>query len=282
MTYESITEHNATFYHDRPAGHQYRYIAIHWWGDPAENPTFDGTVQYLVYGGARNTASVHYVAEAGKVACLLDPDTQLSWGQGDGAYGEGNNYAISIECNPRAWDSDYQTVAELIAELRAVYGPLVLRPHRSFTSTACPGVWDLARLDRLANGEPAAPANPAPPAPAPTPAPAPVEAADPNRLHWVVEPGDTLGKIADYYGGPKVGAPSAERIAEFNGIPDPNVIRVGQVIYIPGPLEWTVDPGDTLTKIANYYGMTAEVVAANNGIDVNATIYPGQTLRIID
>jgi N-acetylmuramoyl-L-alanine amidase len=281
MAYDSITEHTAAFSHPRPAGHRYAGIAIHWWGDPAQRPTFDGTIQYLVYGGARNSASVHYVAEAGRVACLLDPDTHLSWGQGDGAGGYGNNFFISIECNPRASDGDYATVAELIAELRAVYGPLVLKPHRDFTATACPGVWDLGRLDRLARGV----ASPAPaPAPvAPAPAPAPVNTtADPNRLHWTVEPGDTLGKIADYYGGPAVGAPSAADIARFNGIPDPNRISVGQVIYIPGPLAWTVDPGDTLTKIANYYGMTPEVIAANNGISVNATIHPGQVLRIID
>jgi N-acetylmuramoyl-L-alanine amidase len=273
MSYESITEHNATFYHARPAGHQYRYIAIHWWGDPAQRPTFDGTVNYLVYGGARNSASVHYVAEAGKVACLLDPDTQLSWGQGDGAGGVGNNYAISIELNPRAWDSDYQTAAELIAELRAVYGPLPLMPHRAFTATQCPGVWDLARLDALARGTGTTP----PPPPAPTPPPAPAPGADMSRIHWVVEPGDTLGEIANYYGGPSV-----QQIAAHNGISDPNRIAVGQVIYIPGPLAWIVDPGDTLTKIAGYYGMTAETVAANNGIPVNATIYPGQVLRIID
>lgn len=150
MSYDLITEHSATFHHLRWAGHRYRGIAIHWWGDPAQRPTFEGTIQYLVYGGARNTASVHYVAEAGRVACLLDPDTQLSWGQGDGAYGEGNNYYLSIECNPRASDGDYLTVAELVRDLRAHYGDLPLRPHNFFTATQCPGVWDLARLDRLA------------------------------------------------------------------------------------------------------------------------------------
>lgn len=277
MAYEFVTQHNATFYHDRPAGHQYAGIAIHWWGDPADRPTFDGTINYLVYGGAKNSASVHYVAEAGKVACLLDPDTQLSWGQGDGAGGYGNNFFISIECNPRASNEDYQTVAELIAELRATYGPLPLKPHRAFTSTQCPGVWDLARLDRIANGiTPGQDPLPEPPAPAPAPAPTPAPGADMSRIHWVVEPGDTLGEIANYYGGPSV-----QQIAAHNGIPDPNRISVGQVIYIPGPLAWIVDPGDTLTKIAAYYGMAAETVAANNGIPVNAVIYPGQVLQII-
>jgi N-acetylmuramoyl-L-alanine amidase len=91
-----------------------------------------------------------------------------------------------------------------------------------------------------------------------------------------VEPGDTLGKIADYYGGPSVA-----EIAAHNGIRDPNRISVGQRIFIPGPLVWIVDPGDTLSSIGAYYGISAEVVAANNGISVNSIIRPGQRLRII-
>src|SRR5699024_11334888 len=39
-----------------------------------------------------------------------------------------------------------------IAELRAVYGSLPLSPHKRWTSTQCPGNWDLGRLDRLARG----------------------------------------------------------------------------------------------------------------------------------
>jgi hypothetical protein len=162
MSYQFITEHSATFYHPRPPGHRYRGVCVHHWGDPAQRPTFESTINYLVYGGASRTASVHYVAEAGRVACLLDPDTQLSWGQGDGAYGEGNNYYLSLELNPRASDGDYQTASELIRELRAAFGNLPLRPHNYFTATQCPGVWDLARLDRLARESPA-------PAPVATP-----------------------------------------------------------------------------------------------------------------
>lgn len=279
MPYKSITEHTATFSHPRPAGHRYAGIAIHWWGDPAQKPTFDGTVQYLVYGGARNSASVHYVVEAGKVACLLDPDTHLSWGQGDGGAGYGNNFFISIELNPRAWDGDYETAAELIAELRAVYGPLVLKPHRDFTATQCPGVYDLGRLDRrareLAAGRRAPAAAPAPAPVKPKPAPVAPAGRDMSRLHWVVEPGDTLGKISAYYG------PSVAAIARHNGITDPNRLSVGQAVYIPGPVFWTVEPGDTLGKIGRYYGITPEVIAANNGLNVNAPIYPGQVLRII-
>lgn len=278
MTYQSITNHNATFFHPRPAGHRYGAICIHWWGDPAQHPTFDGTIRYLVYGGARHTASVHYVVEAGKVACLLDPDTQLSWGQGDGAAGWGNNYAISIECNPRASAGDYATVAELVRELRAAYGKnLPLRPHNAFTSTQCPGVWDLARIDRLAAAGGVVPAsNVSKPPPAPKPAPKPAAKPNPNSIYWLVQRGDTLGKIADYYGGP-----TPQAIAQHNGIRDMNKLVVGQKVFIPGPLVWVVERGDTLAKIAAYYGLSASVVAANNGIRDPSRISVGQVIKII-
>lgn len=276
MPYQSITQHNATFYHRRPPGHKYAGICIHWWGDPSQRPTFEGTIQYLVYGGARNSASVHYVAEAGRVACLLDPDTQLSWGQGDGAAGYGNHYMISIECNPRASAADYQTVAELVRDLRKVYGPLPLRPHNAFTATQCPGVWDLKRIDALARTVPA-PAKPGkrPEKPA---KPAPAKAKPPNRnlLRWHVEKGDNLTKIAKYFGGP-----TAAQIAAHNRLDPKKPLKVGQTVYIPGPLVWIVEEGDTLTKIAAYYGMTPAVVAGKNGISVNTPIYPGQRLVIL-
>lgn len=286
MAYQFITQHTATFFHDRPPGHSYAGICIHWWGDPAQHPTFDGTINYLVYGGARNSASVHYVAEAGKVACLLDPDTQLCWGQGDGAAGYGNNYFLAIECNPRASDGDYQTVAELVRELRSVYGrngSLPLMPHRFFTSTDCPGVWDLARIDRIARGLPA-PASPAPVKPASStpvttvkkkPVTTPSGYVRPTGLSWVTEKGDSLAKIAAWYG---ITVPA---LANYNKIIATASLRIGLRLHIPGPLWWVVDPGDTLGAIAKHYGLTADVIAARNGMNVNAVIYPGQRLRIL-
>lgn len=61
---------------------------------------------------------------------------------------------------------------------------------------------------------------PLPTLPPPTPAPGPL-------LH-TVQPGETLASIAALYG-----VPLADLIA-VNKIPDPNLIRVGQVLVIPG------------------------------------------------
>lgn len=243
-------------------------ITIHHWGSFGQ--THDGVVDFFVNRN-RNT-SAHFVVSDGRIHCLVSP-ADAAWAAGN-AYG--NATSIHIECHPEATDGDYATVAWLVARLREWYGNLPLRPHNSWTPTSCPGIWDLSRIDALAAGSsvPEAPAAPAPEPQQPVAAP-PAAAGDPKRLHWVVEPGDTLAGIADYYGVPeRVG-----EIAAYNGITDPDTIWPNQCIYIPGRLVWTVDPGDTLGGIAAHYGLTAETVAANNGIAPDL-IYPGQVIVI--
>ena len=127
MAYQDITQYNAVcFTRGRPYG--IASITIHWWGDPGTHPTFEGVVDTFVTGARRTSA--HYVAEAGRVACLVDPDDR-AWACGDGigCRSGGNDCSISIECNPRESDGDYGTVAELLRDLRAVYGDLTLYPH---------------------------------------------------------------------------------------------------------------------------------------------------------
>ena len=148
MTYEYITQYDSPNYTEgRPYG--IACIVIHWWGDPATRPTFDGVIGTLCNPSRR--ASANYVAEAGRVACLVDPDDR-SWASGDGigVNSMGNDRGISIECNLRQSDGDYETIGELIRNIRAVYGDLPLRRHRDFAATVCPGNYDLARLDRIA------------------------------------------------------------------------------------------------------------------------------------
>lgn len=165
-TYEYITKYDAACYTPgRPYG--ITAITIHWWDDPAvRRPNFD-TVINLFVSGARKT-SAHYVAEAGRVACLVAPGDR-AWACGDGINvgSGGNDKSISIECNWRQSDGDYDTIAQLVADLRKTYGDLPLKPHRTWTSTECPGTYDLARIDRLARQKAgqkvptAAPAKPA-------------------------------------------------------------------------------------------------------------------------
>ena len=119
-------------------------ITIHHWGSRGQK--FDNVVNWLCQ--KRAGTSAHYVVEAGKVACIVDPDRR-AWHAGNS---RGNHESIWIECRPEATEGDYATVAALVADLRAVYGNIPLKRHRDWTSTACPGVWDIGKIDRLARG----------------------------------------------------------------------------------------------------------------------------------
>lgn len=237
-------------------------ITIHHWGSNGQD--FDNVRNWLC---TNNTpTSAHYIAQAGLVACIVDP-ANAAWHAGNP---RGNATTIGIECRPEATDADYETVAELIRELRAAYGDLPLYPHKYWTSTACPGNWDLARLDALARGTVTQPPAIVPPTPdVVTPQPSSED------IQWLVESGETLSQVAAYYNGP-----SAEEIAVAKGIADPNAIQVGQVLTIPGPLQWVVDPGDTLSSIAAYYHVSPDYIAQRNGIKNLNYIPAGQVLTI--
>jgi len=122
-------------------------IVIHHWGLTGQ--THDGVNNFFVNGPGQTSA--HYVVSAGRINCLVSPE-DAAW------HCPGKNAThIGIECRPEATDGDYATVAELIRTLRAQYGPLPLSRHRDWYSTACPGVWDLDRLEALAQGSTIAP-----------------------------------------------------------------------------------------------------------------------------
>ena len=122
-------------------------ITCHWWGTPTgQNP--EGIVSWLC--DKRAGTSAHYVVSESTVWCIVDPDRR-AWHAGNS---KANHTQIGIELDPnmsrRA--ATEKTAAALIADLRAVYGDLPLSPHKRWTSTECPGNWDLGRLDRLARG----------------------------------------------------------------------------------------------------------------------------------
>lgn len=117
-------------------------IVIHHWGVTGQ--THDGVVNFFVNGPG--TTSAHFVVSAGRIHCLVSP-LDAAWHSGNAV---GNATTIGIECRPEATDEDYATVAELVAFLRSEYGDLPLTPHRQWQSTACPGVWNLDRINKLA------------------------------------------------------------------------------------------------------------------------------------
>lgn len=141
MTYQYLTQFTTPYNPSTSA--RKTSITIHHWGRYGQ--TFMGVVNFLCSVRPKPT-SAHYVVEAGRVACIGDPD-RATYHCGVTA---GNNGSIGIECRPEATDGDYLTVAELIYDLRKVYGDLPLKRHSDWKATACPGDWDLGHLDRLA------------------------------------------------------------------------------------------------------------------------------------
>ena len=123
----------------------------------------------------------------------------------------------------------------------------------------------------------------------PPPPPAPVNLGAGNA-GYVVKSGDTLGAIAARYG------TTYQAIAAANGISNPNMIYVGQVLNIAGAAgaapapapapapsssgRYTVQPGDTLGAIAARFGTSYQAIAAASGITNPNRIYPGQVLTI--
>ena len=96
---------------------------------------------------------------------------------------------------------------------------------------------------------------------------------------YTVKKGDTLSQIAAKYG------TTYQAIAAYNGIKNPNAIRVGQKIKIPastaqGVTVYTVKKGDTLSQIAAKYGTTYQAIAAYNGIKNPNAIRVGQKIKI--
>lgn len=105
-----------------------------------------------------------------------------------------------------------------------------------------------------------------------------------NKAVYTVMHDDTLSQIAE-----KVGCSMAD-LVKWNGIADPDVIYVGQVLTLKehdivekkeDPIAiYTVKSGDTLGEIAKRYGRTADELAKINGIQNKDLIYPGQKIKI--
>lgn len=91
---------------------------------------------------------------------------------------------------------------------------------------------------------------------------------------YVVKPGDTLSEIAREFD------TSVAAIAGANGITNPDRIRVGQELVIPGSSAYIVQPGDTLEKIARKTGTTVAVLAEANGITNPNLLYIGTQLQL--
>ncbi len=105
---------------------------------------------------------------------------------------------------------------------------------------------------------------------------------------YTVKSGDTLSGIAQRHG------TTTSALAKANNISNPNLIKVGQKLTIPGSSgpkapapapakptqQYTVKSGDTLSGIANRFGTTTSALAKANNISNPNHIKVGQKLTI--
>lgn len=106
----------------------------------------------------------------------------------------------------------------------------------------------------------------------------PVQQAS-NGQTYTVKSGDTLSHIAKKYG------TSVSVLASLNGIANPNIIHVGQVLKLTGTPQqtmqnYTIKSGDTLSGIAKRFGTSVQALQRLNGIKNANVIYAGQKIRV--
>lgn len=112
----------------------------------------------------------------------------------------------------------------------------------------------------------------------------------PTIVKYKVVVGDSVARIAKDFG------VTMSSIIEANSLSNPNLIRVGQVLTIPGATAGTsssgsgsvvashttyvVQPGDTLNAIAGKFGVSASSIIDANGLANPNLIMPGQELVV--
>ena len=123
------------------------------------------------------------------------------------------------------------------------------------------------------------------------PAPAAEDSALPGSGGYhVVRQGESLGAIGRLYG------ISVDELLRLNGLTNPNHVLVGQLLRLtarvdaaaplgqpaPAPADtiYVVQPGDTLTQIAQAHATSVTQIMRDNGLPNPGFVYTGQRLRI--
>lgn len=103
----------------------------------------------------------------------------------------------------------------------------------------------------------------------------------------IVQPGETLGQIARQYG------TTVENLQELNGLPDANYVWYGQrLLIVEGETAastlqgeevyqiYTVQPGDTLFRLAGKHGISLSRLMSINGISSEEWLSLGQEVLV--
>nr|DAV90539.1 MAG TPA: N-acetylmuramoyl-L-alanine amidase [Caudoviricetes sp.] len=115
-------------------------IMIHHWG--VDGQRFENVCNFLQKSP---NSSAHFVVESGRCAQLVEIK-DIAWHAGNWA---ANQRSIGIECRPEMSPEDFETVAQVIADLEVYYNrSFYINGHLDYYSTECPGRW-YSRLEDL-------------------------------------------------------------------------------------------------------------------------------------
>ncbi len=119
--------------------------------------------------------------------------------------------------------------------------------------------------------------------------PNPNDSINTETNSYIVQPGDTLSEIASRYG------TTVQELVAINHLANPNLIFPGETLRVTtnstvhgsetrgtGSITYTVQRGNTLSQIANAYGVTVSHIVELNNIQNPNLIYPGEKLRITE
>ena len=124
----------------------FEFITLHWWGDPKDKPTFSGTVNYLKKSSSK--VSAHFVVSDTQITQLVEEEN-IAWHSK-----QANPKSIGIEIDPQFPGKTLETVGELVADICKRRGMEinddVIKGHRDFVPTACPGTLDINKVILIA------------------------------------------------------------------------------------------------------------------------------------
>lgn len=104
-----------------------------------------------------------------------------------------------------------------------------------------------------------------------------------NTAEYIVKSGNTLSGIANRYG------MSSKELRKLNGMSSKAVLKIGQKLKVPAKNKkasksqaniYVVKSGNTLSGIANKYGMSSKELRAMNDMDSKAVLKIGQKLKV--
>ncbi|MBG9768934.1 N-acetylmuramoyl-L-alanine amidase [Bacillus vallismortis] len=219
-----------------------KYITIH---NTANDASAANEISYMI--GNTSSTSFHFAVDDKEVRQGI-PTNRNAWHTGDGTNGTGNRKSIGVEiCYSKSGGAKYKAAEKLaikfVAQLLKERGWGIdrVRKHQDWNGKYCPhrilseGRWEQVKAAIAAELECLGGKKASSPSKTKTKA---------NGATYTVKKGDALSVIAQ-----KTGV-SMSTLQRLNGIKNPNLIKVGQVLKLTGSSTSSTKPSSKKTSYA--------------------------------